>query len=156
MNNSVRAAVLGVVIAGILAGCVTVPKGEEVDIHYDGSINGANEEFRMDGYVSSGGGIPDQETYRNISIKLYSKDGTLLCEDDVGTLQAHDRRNVSVTADIVPEYVIITSPDFWDEQVEVDYFQRNPNREGYDREEATSKEDLPVSMDSSIGESCST
>lgn len=143
-------------LSTIIAGCSTVPKGEEVEVVYIGSINASGDSFQMNGYLSSGGGVAEQERFRTVTVQLYAENGDLLCEREIGSLQADaGRLNVSVAANVVPQYVLITSPDFWDEQVEVNYFQRKPNGESYDREDVTSESELPVSAASSDGGACS-
>lgn len=156
MSKPLKGLILAIVLTSSISGCVMVPKGEEVEVLYVGSINASNGSFQMDGFVSTGGGIPDRGTYRDVSIQLYTEDGTVLCGTEVGDLEAsHSRRNVSVTASVVPEYVILTSPDFWNEDVKVDYFQQDSNMEDYDRNYVGSKSELPISIAQSDGEPCS-
>jgi len=150
---------IGILVALVmvtsLAGRSTVPHGEEAEVIYIGSINASNSDFQMDGHLSTGGGVPDPETYRNIKIQLYAENGTMLCSVKVGDLRAnHGRRNVSVTSTVVPEYVLVTSPDFWNEQTKVNYFQRSSSGEEYERERVFSKSELPVSIVESNKPSC--
>lgn len=156
MNALTKITVCMLVLSSALAGCSTVPRGEEVEVIYVGSIDASSEGFQMDGYLSTGGGVPDRKTFRNVSVQLYAKNGTLLCGVAVGNLAAdHGRRNVSITASAIPEYVLVTSADFWNEQVEVNYFQRRSSGQEYKREEAGSRSELPVSIVDSNRVSCS-
>lgn len=156
MKHSVTIVVFGLLLVGFLAGCSTVPKGEEVEVTYIGSITASSEGFQMEGYLSTGGGVPERETFRDVKIQMYEENGNLLCGVEIGDLTAnHGRRNVSVATNVAPEYVLITSPDFWNESVEVNYFQRNPDGESYNREDVTSESDLPVPVADSNRVSCS-
>ena len=155
MKKPLAVAAFSLLFVGLLAGCSYVPQGEGVEVVYIGSINSSGGQFQMDGHLSSGGGSSDKEQFRHVTVQLYAEDGTLLCERDIGLLDADSGHlNVSVTADVVPHYVAFTSPDFWSEQTYVSYFEQRSDGT-YDREDVASKSELPVSVVDSGGPSCS-
>jgi len=156
MKLTTKIAVGCLLVMPALAGCGTVPAGEEVTILYDGSVNASNGTFHMQGDLIAGGGIPDYEVYHDVSVQLYANDGTKLCSTSVGTVRADaGRHNVSVTAAIVPKYAVITSPDFWHGKMVVNYFEREPNGRKYEKRYAPSREELPNTVDNSDSKSCS-
>lgn len=132
---------LAVVLTVPLAGCV--PQGESVSITYHGSINATDTQFTMEGFLSSGGGIPDRDRYRNVRVTLYSINGTVISSQSLGNLPAnYGSRNVSITTSRIPQYVVFESPDFWTEQMQVEYYV---NADGeYRIEYATARSELPV------------
>lgn len=139
----------------LLAGCGTVPSGEEVQVTFLGSIDASNGTFQMDGELSTGGGIPDREVYRSVTIQLYANDGSRLCGVTVGELTAsHGQRNVSIEASTIPKCVVITSPDFLQGKMRANYFQREADKNGYERQPVYSREELPISLDDSKMEAC--
>ena len=155
MKKSISVAAFGLLIVGLLAGCSYVPQGEEVEVGYVGPINSSGGQFQMDGHLSSGGGSSDKEQFRHVTVQLYAADGTLLCEREVGSLDADSGHlNVSVTADVVPQYVVFTSPDFWSEQTHVSHFEQSSGGE-YNREYVSAKSELPVSIVDSSQAPCS-
>jgi len=156
MKTTTMVAVGCLLVMPLLAGCGTVPRGEVVQVTYLGSINASNGTFQMNGELSTGGGVPDREVYRNVTVQLYTNDGTRLCGVTVGDLTAnHGQRNVSVEASTLPEFVVITSPDFWHGKMEANYFQREADKNGYERQPVYSREGLPVSVDDTKMEACS-
>lgn len=127
----------------LLSGCVTFPQGEEVQINYYGSINSSDDGFRMDGELLSEGGIPDQSTFKNVTVTLYSQNGEQLYSEDLGSLGAnHGNISISITTSEIPHYVIFESDDFWKERIEVEHYERRDSR--YDIREVTSIDELPV------------
>lgn len=123
------------ILSLIFTGCVAPPFGVSTPsqsnqaTRYDaigflGEIRATESKFILDGQLlgcSSDGVGP--ERCENVSIELFSKNGTHLYSYRVGVLEA--RRNVSFTTLVIPFYVIIQSPDFWGhEQTSVDYYER--------------------------------
>ena len=127
---------------GLLAGCGYLPRGDTVHVNYYGTIEESSE-FRMDGYLASEGGSPERDAFSNITIRLYTAEGSLISSHDLGELSAdHGRLNVSVTEDTVPTYVVFTSPDFWTEPMSVPYYIKEDGE--YVLHEATSRDEMPV------------
>lgn len=97
----------------------------------------------MDGFVSTGGGIPDHDRYRDVRVLLYAANGTLLDSKLLGYLPAnHGSRNISINTSANPKYIIFQSPDFWTGQMQVEYSVRTDD--GYRIEYATSENELPT------------
>lgn len=129
-----------IVLAVLLAGCGTVPQGEAVHISLYGEQNQtpsdialnpitySQSEFQIEGELVIGGGAPDREAYRDVSILLYAEDSTLMCSASLGGWNPDDRMRVEISTNHIPHYVIIYSPDFWDEPMSVEYFVRNEER----------------------------
>lgn len=154
MTQFTKSVIAGLLLVTILAGCIMTPRGSGAHVTYYGSFNESNN-FHMGGYLSSGGGIPDKDAFRSVSIQLYSEDGTLLCTSEVGRLIANQgRTNISISVTTVPHYILILSPDFWDEQTEVDYFRRNEDEGTYTAIGVTSRESLPVEVENNRSKPC--
>lgn len=127
----------------LLAGCAYVPSGDEANIGFTGSLDTSSSSFSMEGNITVGGGIPDRQTYRDVTVNLYSKDGKLLLSKKLGNLQVDvGRLDVSITIQSVPRYVIIESPDFWQEAMQVEYYVRMDSN--YSVEYASARDELPV------------
>ncbi len=155
MHPLFKHTVCGLLLITLVTGCATYPAGEEVEVAYMGVPTSSDGTFQMDGRIAIGGGAPEQDTFKNVKIKLYTSNGTQLCGVTIGDLDSHSaRHNVSLRYNTVPEYVIITSPDFWDEKVSVNYFQRRSDSQNYTRISVSSKQDLPVSLIESNRVSC--
>lgn len=123
-------------------GCGYVPRGDEIHVGFDGSFDVSESEFKMEGTLHTGGGAPEQDRFRDVTVKLYTKDGSLIYSENLGDWQVRQKRlNVSIETDKVPHYVVIESEDFWDEKVQVEYFVRKDS--DYAIEYASSKSELP-------------
>lgn len=141
-----RYVLLGVLVFVVaISGCY-YPQGEEVSVSFHGSLTVSDSTFEMEGHVSTGGGIPEEDIYRDVSINLYSENKQQILSRTVGDLNAnHGRLNVSFESSDIPYYVTIESPDFWEEPVGVDYYVFDNDTEKYTVFVAGSKEELPVS-----------
>lgn len=124
------------------AGCARTEPGMGADVSFAGTMNATESGYTMDSQIAIGGGESERETYKNVSIYLYSENKSLLYLKQVGTLQG--LLNVSLSVSEAPYYVIISSPDFWaDSALEVAYYEKTS--EGtYDVHYVSSKDDLPV------------
>lgn len=148
-----------VILAVLIAGCGYVPQGDTVHVSLYGEnqqtesdialdpISVTDSEFRIDGDLVTGGGVPDRETYRDVRIHLLSEESELICSRRVGDWDSSESRSVEVSSNETPHYVIILSPDFWNEPMTVEYFVRDDERDGFDPHEASSKEELPVRVE---------
>lgn len=138
MNTKILfAAVL--IVSVTLSGCV--PRGDTVRIEFNGSFDVTESGFHMEGYLTTEGGIPDQDSYRDITARFYTRNGRLLHEEALGDLGADEQLNVTVSLSEVPHYVIFESPDFWQESMGVEYYERTDS--GYTVSHATSPSELP-------------
>lgn len=129
--------------AVLLSGCATFPRGEEVQINYYGSINSSDDGFRMNGELLAEGGIPEQDTFHDVTVALYSQNGVQLYSEELGSLKAN-QGNISISISIseIPHYVVFDSDDFWKERIEVEYYERQDGE--YRIREVTSKAELPM------------
>ena len=154
MKRISTSVIISLLLIALLAGCTTAPRGSGTHVTYYGSFN-TTDGFQMDGHLSSGGGVPEKDVFRSVSIRLYASDGALICTHEVGNLTAnHGQRNVSISAGIVPHFVMILSSDFWDGQTEVDYFEYDGDEEMYVAEGITSRESLPVAVEETQDKRC--
>lgn len=129
----------------LLSGCSLF--GQPEVINYVGEMETADEQFRMDGdLVNSSPG--DAPTFRNVTVYLYTENGTMIESKRIGSLQR--RTNVSLRSHTVPEYVIFNSPDFWEAGgitggISVSYYEKN-ERGNYTERNAGSRSELPVQI----------
>lgn len=129
----------------LIAGCAYVPSGDEVNVGFTGSLNASSSSFSMEGNITVGGGIPDRQTYRDMTVNLFSEDGDLLLTKKLGNLRTDaGRLDVSIAIQSVPHYVIIESPDFWQEPMQVEYYVRMDSN--YSVEYATARDELPAEI----------
>jgi len=130
--------VVGVLCVLALSGCTIFGPPHVISIV--GEINATDDGFRLDGEVTGGRG--DAGEFRNVTVSLYTENGTLIDSTNVDSLVG--RTNVSMRTETIPQYVIIHSPEFWDTQ-NVDVYYYELGADGYYSETpATSKEELPV------------
>lgn len=135
-------AALTILFTPLSAGC-TFPRGEEVSVSLDVTVREADSGFEASGVVSTGGGIPEQETFENVAVVLYDGDGEKITSEAVGRLDASGgEASFSISAAEQPHYISVESEDFWQEQITVDYFVLVDD--GYRLERATERSDLPV------------
>jgi len=139
-----KSIVVSLILLTALSGCF-IETGGVPNVAYNGNVSENGSEFSMDGYVEITGNNRE-DTYENISLELYDRNGSLIYEENLGTI---DRRNeslpVSVSLSTIPEYVIFNSPDVWDGNAQVAYYVRSQSSStGYRWEDASSKDELPV------------
>lgn len=144
-DDSKRIVTIGTVVFILASGCAMYPSGPEVDVSYYGSVDVTGGTFTMNGYLLSEGGIANTDQYRNVTLYLYTEDSRSLAAIRLGHLRGEaGRLNVSVsrTFSNPPHHVVFSSPDFWTEDVSVDYFARVEGE--YTLREAGSKSELPI------------
>jgi hypothetical protein len=123
------------------AGC-TYPQGEEVSISFHGAVNETGSGVEIDGELAAGGGIPEQESFEDVSVVLYDENGTVLHSESVGDLDAEGGPLAfTVSVSEQPHYVTFESGDIWDEKTQVEYFVRCEY--GYCSKYASERSDLP-------------
>lgn len=125
----------------LLAGCAYFPQGEEVNLGFRGTLNASASGFQMEGNLSTGGGIPDREVYRDVTIILYSAEGVVIHRENLGDMRTDRRFAISIAIDTIPHYVVFDSPDFWQDSMQVEYYVKMDSKYGV--EYATEREDLP-------------
>jgi hypothetical protein len=147
VNRVLPFVVLGILL--VLAGCPQGGAGGIITI--DGEINATDNGFRLDGDVVEGSSL--QPTYRNVTVYLYTDSGTVIDSKQLGTLnESVVRLDVSMQTDRVPKYVIVNSPDFWDDvHPDLNYYvltkdsQTGPNGI-YSEYNVGSKDEFPVKV----------
>ena len=152
------------VITSITAGCFYVPQGDEVEISIDGHENGtdialspistSDSNFTLNGYLSTGGGAADRTVYRDISLRLYTDDEEILCVERVGDWNVSEPKNVTVSSPHVPKYVVLYSPDFWNEAMTVEYFTYDPEQQEFVPRDASAEDELPVDVSEDGATAC--
>lgn len=129
------------------AGCAGTIPGEGVSIIFSGDVKASESGFQMEGQVSVGSGVSENKTLDSIAVELYTANGDLIYREPIGQMDApYGKVNVSITSVEQPEYIIFTSPDFWEDPVEdVEYYKRY-NETHYEVGYATNKDDLPQAV----------
>lgn len=124
------------------AGCYTTPAGDEVVVSFHGDINTTDNRTALNGEVSIGGRIPDRSEYRNITIYYLSENRSTTDSFEVGDIgEAPGNVNFSSSTSGRPAFIVINSPDFWQESMAVEYLEWEG--EGYHIETATAESELP-------------
>lgn len=145
----IRESVVVIILTGLLltTGCIRVEPGPDAPtiINFYGDMNATDSGFTMDGQILVGGALPDQEVFEDVTVYLFTENGTLIESHDAGDLSKPV--NVTITAERTPYYVIVDSPDFWlENHIKVEYYQRldsTVNRD-YGEVEIRSRDGYPV------------
>jgi len=117
---------------------------EPSDIIFIGDFNRTGN-FTMDGHIEENGF--GNGTFRNVTIYLYTENGTLLKAVSVGRF-AGRTKDVSISSTSIPTYVIIDSPDFWTQPRGVEYYEwwEGPRRSQYRGHDIANRSELPVDL----------
>lgn len=114
MNRDHQIMLGAVVLLSLLAGCMTVPQGDAVDVTLYGEANQSTgdtalnpityseSEFSIDGELVAEGGAPDRETYRDVSIQLYDENSTFICATPLGGWNPDDSIGVEMATNEIP------------------------------------------------------
>jgi len=121
MNSKIYIFIIMVVM---VSGCA-VQSGPQNTIDFDGYIYTNNSEFRITGdlYLSRNAG-PARD-YRNVSLVFYDRNKQKIKTVSLGNMSTEPdsyptERQLNITHDEVPKYIIIKSKDFWgDNNIEV-------------------------------------
>lgn len=133
-----------IIIMVLTTGCMTLPAANGVEVSYSGDFN-TTAEFQMKGQIVTGGGVPESERFNSVVVQLYASDGTLICAREVGTISAdYSQQNISISAKVIPQYILIISPDFWSSPTRVSYYQYDSDQDIYIEEVIDSRQSLPV------------
>lgn len=97
----------------LAAGCLRTEPGRAADVGFRGTMNATDSKFVMDGRVTLGGGVPEQDVFHDVIIYFFAENGSLVDSHRVGNLTGFVE--VSTTTERPPYYVVINSPDFWEE-----------------------------------------
>lgn len=136
-----RICILCLLILLLSGGCVRTQPGKGDSVSFSGEINATNSEFIMNGTVGPIGSIFENR-YEGVRVYLYSKNGTLIHHKDIGYIKS--RKSISIYSSKIPYYVIIYSPEFWNQShLSVTYYER-AEQDGYIPHYASGEEDLPI------------
>lgn len=131
-----------VVLFAVSLSACTYPTGDEVNISYYGEIDDGNGSFELTGYVSSGGGIGDQDQFKYITVYFLGENESVVDREYLGDVNAtYGRLNVSVSTTADPHFIVFNSDDFWDENVWVEYLEYVDGE--YATRRASSQSELP-------------
>ncbi|WP_152436535.1 hypothetical protein [Halosimplex carlsbadense] len=132
-------------ITVVVSGCPTnLPSGGYVT--FNGEMNATAQGFTLNGTIENQG-QGDVPTFRNVTVYLYTTNGSLVASKSVGELSR--RTGVSMDTTAIPEFVVFDSPDFWDtESIQVDYYEYvNESERDYTIRSVGSREQLPPDSD---------
>lgn len=137
---------IGLVVS---AGCIRTEPGPNANVYvgFFGDMNAEDSTFTMDGRITLGGGVADRDVYRAVIVYLFAENGTLLRSHEVGDMRRP--LDVNFTANVVPYYVVIDSPDFWTEDdFVVRYYHRidSDGTRDYGQSRVQSRDELPVTV----------
>lgn len=97
-----------------LAGCST--SANHHSVYFSGTVEAEDGQFIMDGNVSVGIGAAPDATFDSVTVVLYDENKEEIRRVPVGELSTTPpplTQPINITADRIPEYVVIESPDFW-------------------------------------------
>lgn len=109
----------------LLSGCLfggTEGNPPDVQILLDGDISVTSGQFSYQGNVVAEAHRTNEEfTFNNVSIVLYNSDKQPISRRNLGTLttKPDGTINASIKSDELPSYVVIESPEFWDQSVTI-------------------------------------
>ena len=127
----------------LLAGCPGVEPGDQTSVTFLGEMNATDSGFEMNGQLVQTPGTAGFQSYDDVALKLYTANGALIHSRQLGTLE--QELNISVSVSEVPEYVVFTSPDFWErDNTAVSYFEHGEDI--YINHMVTSRHELPVDV----------
>jgi len=127
-----------------LSGCYTDP-GQGTSITHYGNLNSTSGNFTMDGYIEAATAAPSQQRYKNVTVRFYSENNTLIYQERLGTLENGSRLNTSVELTTIPHYVVFDSPDFWEGDTSVAYYIYSSSSNEYTYRDAVNRSELPIS-----------
>ena len=142
MNNRVICA--SVVALVLVAGCPQTGQSSP-QFKFLGNLSSTDDGFQMNGKIQNSE-IGDPPKFENVTFYLYSEQKELIYSKAVGSVRR--QKNVSITHDQVPEYVIINSPDFWErDSISVNYYELSDSEGGmYSPRAVSSREAFPVQL----------
>lgn len=137
--------IVTLIAAVTLSGCF-IEGGEGGTLDFEGNIDVSDAGFTMVGHLEFDGQALTRDTYRDISIELYDRNGTIQHKEHLGDLHnPNEELEVSISRSMIPYYIIIDSPDIWDEKTGVPFYVRADDRElGYELHRVNRRSDLPI------------
>lgn len=111
---------LALIVVSGLAGCFLEPSGSP-QVVFVGETGVSDGRFVMEGELDLGWG-QERVEYQDVAVCLYGADGAMFRSVSMGSVPPE--RRVSIRSDRIPEYVVVHSPDFYDESVSYFYYER--------------------------------
>lgn len=116
-------------------GC-TYPAISHHEIDYDGTVERIDGTFRMDGQVEVDIGTAPPQNFSDVAVVLYDRDRTELEAVSLGPIATDasvspKTRQVNITHDTPPAFIVVESPDFWQGNLQTIAFHRTDD--GYER-----------------------
>lgn len=143
-NRLVRAFLAAALLTS-LAGCAYLPSAGSISIDYDGAPERTAEGFRMQGHVEVDGTAGPTRNFTDVAVVLYDRNRSVIKRVELGTMSTDPdhypyRRPVNITTTQAPVYILIESPDFWQEGVSTIGFRWTGDR--YERDYVDSREEI--------------
>ena len=135
---------IAVVLSIALAGCPGGPPAGGI-VGFHGELTVSDGEFHMEGEVMNTGQVSPPPEFNNVTVYLYAEDGTLIKSESIDSFEAST--TITMHSQQVPKYVIIDSPDFWQYDIQVDYWKLVTESNGtYRQEVVTERNEFPVEL----------
>ena len=138
---------LAITVLLALSGCAEGGGGE---IAITGSqINATDSRFALNSTVGYASLI--RPTYHNLTVYLFTANGTVIAAEHIGTLKEGQHPRVTMQTDQIPKYVIVNSPEFWEyDEIGVWYWKNidSPDHPNviYGERVVSSREEFPVEV----------
>lgn len=109
------------VIILFTAGCQTEAPGDRsVGIEYGDVLNESDEGYLFTSNVYATAHRTDDRTYKNVAVRFYSKNESLINSKDINKISTGERKDIQIQLEQRPEFVVVVSQTFWeDDQLQV-------------------------------------
>lgn len=119
----------------LLSGC-TYPAISHHEIDFDGTVERVDGTFRMDGQVEVDIGTAPPQNFSDVAVVLYDSNRSAITEVPLGPMSTNSsispsRKSVNITSDTQPTFVVVESPDFWQDDLQTIAYHWTGDR--YDR-----------------------
>jgi hypothetical protein len=124
IRRIIRVAVLAMMVTAATAGCwVPAAPSHTISVTY-GDLTVDDEGIRGQIEITVGVGAEDRATWENLSLVYYDDQREVIGRQHVGAIsnenQSLETVTVNVSFDQRPKYIVVTSPDFWTNGVDID------------------------------------
>jgi hypothetical protein len=124
------------------AGCEQLEHTPEPRVKFDGNITASDGSFEIEGHFYRS--VGNENVYENVTVHLLDERGERIESVQLGTLD--ERLPVLVSSSSIPAYVIVDSPDFWQQDnFAVEYFEYKDGKGvSYDLQWASNRSEFPA------------
>ncbi|ACV12814.1 hypothetical protein Huta_2653 [Halorhabdus utahensis DSM 12940] len=124
------------------AGCEQLDHTPDPSVKFDGNITASEGSFEIEGHFYRS--VGNEYVYENVMVHLLDEREERIESVHLGTLD--ERLPVSVSSSSIPAYVIVDSPDFWQQNnFAVEYFEyKDWKGLSYDLQWASNRSELPA------------